>query len=89
MRTVIIDAKNIATVAALQRYIQYLFDFPEHYGRNLDALYDMLSTLDRQTRVVLTGGAEASADLAAYLPRLAQVLGDAAAHNANLSVEIR
>ena len=89
MRTVIIDTRNIATVAALQRYIQYLFDFPEYYGRNLDALCDMLGEMDRRTRIVLAGGGEASAEMAAYLPRLAQVLCDAAAQNANLSVEMR
>ena len=49
----------------------------------------MLGEMDRRTRVVLTGGGEASDEMAAYLPRLSQVLRDAAEENANLSVEIR
>ena len=89
MRTVTIDASNISTPAALQRYIQHLFDFPAYYGRNLDALHDMLCALDDQTRVVLIGGAQPSEEMAAYLPRLAQVLEDCAEENARLCVELR
>ena len=88
MRTVKIDASNIWTPAALQRYIQHVFDFPAYYGRNLDALYDMLRTLDRETHIVLCGGANPSDEMAAYLPRLALVLEDAAAENARLSLEV-
>ena len=88
MRTVTIDASNIRTSAALQRYIQYVFGFPAYYGRNLDALYDMLSTLDRETRVVLCGGENASDEMAAYLPRLACVLRDAAEENERLRITV-
>ena len=89
MYTVTIDVSHIRTCAALQRYMQYLFDFPAHYGRNLDALHDMLRTRDRETRIVLTGGENADGEMAAYLPRLARVLEDSAEENARLQVEIR
>ena len=87
MRTVTIDARHIQTVAGLQRYIEYLFDFPAHYGRNLDALHDMLRTRDVQTRIVLIAAQEPGGELAAYLPRLLRVLEDSAQENARLQVE--
>ena len=89
MRTVTIDARHIHTAAALQRYIAYLFDFPAYYGRNLDALHDMLTTLDRQTRIVLIAAQEPSEEMARYLPRLLRVLEDSAQENALLTVEAK
>ncbi len=87
MRTVTIDARPVCTRAGLQRYIQYLFDFSEYYGKNLDALHDMLCEMDRPTHIVLRCGAH-EGELAAYLPRLARVLTDAAAENPRLTAEV-
>ena len=89
MRTLTLDVRHIDTVAALQRYIQFAMDFPEHYGRNLDALHDMLCEMDRCTRIVLVADAAVSDELTVYLPRLAQVIEDAATENGNLSFEKR
>ena len=88
MRTVILDARFIATPRAMQRYMQFMLDFPAHYGRNLDALHDMLREMDRPTRIVLLTGEEPSEEMAAYLPRLAQVFEDSARENANLIFEM-
>ena len=87
MRTVTLDARHIATPAAFQRYIQFALDFPASYGRNLDALHDMLRTLDRDTRVVLLAADGASEEMARYLPRVAQVIEDSAQENAHLRFE--
>ncbi|HRV69455.1 MAG TPA: barstar family protein [Marmoricola sp.] len=47
---------------ALAAFGQVL-DFPDHYGKNLDALADCLAELPRKTLVLWTGAHQALADL--------------------------
>ena len=89
MKKVQIDIRNIHTVKALHIYLAYCLDLPAHYGKNLDALHDVLCDESRETTVVLSGAGEAQGELAAYVPRLKRVLEDAAAENARLHVEIK
>ena len=81
MRTVTIDARGAKTIPELQRRIHEAFDFPAYYGRNLDALHDMLCAEDRPTRIELLADEEEDGALASYLPRVMQVIADAAARN--------
>lgn len=85
MSRITIDVSNIMTVRALHIYLAYCLDLPAHYGKNLDALYDALSTESRKIALRVTG--EAQGELAAYMPRLMKVLRDAAEENDCLSVE--
>ena len=87
MRTVTIDARGADTIAELQRRIHEAFGFPEYYGRNLDALHDMLCAEDRPTHIELLADEEPDGALAMYLPRLTQVIADAAARNGRLEYE--
>lgn len=43
MSKVIIDCKDIKTVEDFHKYVKRVFDFPDFYGRNLDALWDLLT----------------------------------------------
>lgn len=56
---------------------------PDYFGRNLDALYDVLTSLAEPTEIVFSGRAEAAEDLdaAQYLGWLEQVFRDAAEEN--------
>jgi len=47
MKTVIIDGKTILSKEDLHEHIARELDFPEYYGRNLDALFDCLSEISR------------------------------------------
>jgi len=87
MKTVRIDVTNIHTVGALHVYLAYVLDLPAHYGRNLDALHDCLSTESGKTRILLTGKA-ATDEMSAYLVRLEQVLCDCAEENDNILFEM-
>ena len=86
MKTIRLDVTNIATVKALHVYLAYMLDLPAYYGGNLDALHDVLGEISDQTRIVLTGQ-PASAEMAAYLPRLVRVLADAAQENGMLHIQ--
>ena len=87
MRRVTIDARGADTIAEVQRRIHEAFGFPEYYGRNLDALHDMLCAEDRPTHIELLVDEEPEEALAAYLPRLVQVMADAAQRNDRLEYE--
>lgn len=86
MRTVTLELNHIDTVAALHIYLQYMLALPAYYGRNLDALYDVLGDIAADTRVIVRAR-EAHGEVAAYLPRLMRVLEDAAQANPCLRVE--
>ena len=75
MKTIKLDISNISTVRALHIYLAYRLDLPAHYGRNLDALHDVLGEESEDMHLVLVGE-PASEEMAAYLPRLVRVLED-------------
>lgn len=77
MKTIKLDVTNIQTVKALHIYLAYMLGLPAYYGRNLDALHDLLSETTESMRIVLAGDAAAE-EMAAYLPRLERVFEDCA-----------
>ena len=87
MKKIIIDPANIATVKALYIYMAYMLDLPAYYGNNLDALHDVLAEIGEKTHIVLLTG-HAAGECAAYMPRLARVMEDAAQENPCLTVDI-
>ena len=42
---VILDCNNLAERAQAHEYLAKMLNFPEYYGKNLDALYDCLMDL--------------------------------------------
>ena len=85
MKTITLEISNIETVRALHIYLAYKLDLPAHYGKNLDALHDCLCEIGEGTRIiVLSQGVRG--EMAAYLPKLMQVLCDAADENPCLTI---
>lgn len=67
------------------RLIQVL-DLPDHYGRNLDALYDILTERGEQTILWIYPAPQADLQMGGYLSALLDTLQDAAAENPALSL---
>lgn len=42
----ILDASRMASRRTAHQYLQEQLGFPEYYGKNLDALYDLLTELE-------------------------------------------
>ena len=80
MKTIKLNVSNIQTVKALHIYLAYMLELPAYYGKNLDALHDLLGEISEALKIVLTGEA-ASEEMAAYLPKLECVLQDSAEEN--------
>ncbi len=86
MKKVTIDLTNIHTPRAAHVYIGFMLGFPAHYGRNLDALYDMLGEISEPTQLIIRRPADLPQEMAAYFPRLAIMLHDAQAENEYLEI---
>ena len=83
MRTVVLDFHDFEDKASVHRFLSEHLDFPDYYGNNLDALYDVLSTDGRETTIfALPAGKEFEAGFLA-------VLKDAAEENLSLTVGIK
>ena len=53
MKIVILDAKKMAEKEKMHEYFAKKFDLPEHYGKNLDALFDCLCEINEPTLIKL------------------------------------
>ena len=84
MKTIRLDVTNIATVKALHIYLAYKLELPAYYGKNLDALHDLLGETGEPLCIELAGAA-GSDEMCAYLPRLERVFQDSIQENRFLS----
>ena len=46
MKQVILDGNILADATQVHNYLKELLEFPEYYGKNLDALHDCLTDLE-------------------------------------------
>lgn len=53
MRTIQIQVNAMKSLDQAHTYLAQLMGFPAYYGRNLDALYDMLTEISQDTQVIL------------------------------------
>lgn len=80
MNKIILDGAKMTEKAAAHEYIAEVMSFPEWYGSNLDALWDMLSTCDGG-EIVLVNAAAMLTALKTYGCRLLSCFFAAAAEN--------
>ena len=81
MTEVILDGKEIHNRAGLHAKLAAELHFPAWYGSNLDALYDCLTDIHEDTRLVLANLDELEENLGDYAERLYRVLSRAEADN--------
>ena len=88
MRKIHIAADQFSTEEEVQEFFQEQFNFPDYYGKNLDALYDLLSEVTEKTHITISGGIADEANLGEYSERLLTVLEEAAQDNPDLKLKI-
>ena len=57
MKQIILDGNILADAAQVHDYLKKVLNFPEYYGKNLDALYDCLTDLN-DTELIITAPEE-------------------------------
>ncbi|MDO4327873.1 MAG: barstar family protein [Lachnospiraceae bacterium] len=85
MRKILLNLHVPKTEEQVQRYLALEFDFPDYYGENLDALYDMLTGMTEDTCVGFFEPEEET-ELSRYLSRVKRVFQDAEEENPHLCV---
>ncbi len=86
MEIIRIDGRNLPTREAVHDYFTTCLQLPGYYGRNLDALYDILTERAEPTRLVICGQTALSSALGSYADALLDTLADAAADNPALEI---
>ncbi|MDD5947992.1 MAG: barstar family protein [Oscillospiraceae bacterium] len=76
---------HIETKADLHRILKTTLCFPEHYGSNLDGLFDCLTDLRKPVTLVLCDFSYLQERLGDYAAKLVKVLENASAENSQFS----
>ena len=87
MKYLIIDLSKFRDIKKLHEYIAKGLDFPDYYGKNLDALYDCLTDIDEPTALVVMNVPENSDALQGRLEGLLSVFENAADENPKISLK--
>lgn len=83
MRTIVLNAVRLDEKINAHAYLKRRLKLPKYYGNNLDALYDVLTGIGQQTRILILRSSLAEG----YADRVLETIKDAA--EANPKVELR
>ena len=86
MEVITIDGDRMSNRRAAHDHLTEALSLPEHYGRNLDALYDMLTERGGPTRLIVRRRDTVISFLGDYGEALCQTLEDAGRANPQLEV---
>lgn len=89
MRTITLDINRLHSVPVLHKYLRSALSLPEHYGANLDALYDCLTEIAEPTQIIVPAKVTDNEKLGWYGEQMLQVLQDAAEENENLQITVK
>ncbi len=89
MKTIVIDGRYCKTKEQTHEYLARKPIFPAYYGKNLDALYDVLTSCGERLHIRILYSASLEANLGNYGKKLLRVFEEAAGANKNITVEIK
>lgn len=85
MKKVILDCEKLLSRKQAHLYLAEKLDFPDYYGKNLDALYDCLTELGECT--IVLEGTDNLRGSEGYGTKVLKVLREAADANPGLKLE--
>ncbi len=83
---VILDGNCVTDKESLHAYLKKQCKFPEYYGNNLDALYDLLTDREEPLELHVKHAEEIKEVLCGYGEAFLEVLTDAAAGSKNFTL---
>ena len=86
-KTVVIDLTEVDTREGLHDLLEGALDLPDHYGRNWDALHDMLTGFIPPLHLQIYGAYETCDDIKEILPIFAKILSVSASEYDGFSYE--
>ena len=87
MKKVILDCEKLLDRKQAHLYLAEMLNFPDYYGKNLDALYDCLTELGECT--IVLAGESILRQSNNYGARILRVLEEAVQVNPNLNLEVQ
>lgn len=88
MNIIILNGKRIRNKKEAHEYIKRKLSFPNYYGENLDALWDILSTISEPIDIKFVNGDVFFENLGSYGVNIIDTFRDAAIENKNVLFEI-
>jgi ribonuclease inhibitor len=89
MKTLIIDGRHCKTQEQTHAYLAGKPIFPPYYGKNLDALYDVLSSLSTPVQIIIRYPSAITAYLGEYGENFLCVFEEAKQCNQNVTLKIK
>ena len=88
MKKITVDLTNIETPGGMHAYLAYVMDFPAYYGRNLDALHDILSGFNKTGAVTfhIINREKQSSRMVTLYQAMLDMLTDLGRENPNIGV---
>lgn len=87
MRKVILNCEKLIERKKAHQYLAQMLDFPDYYGKNLDALFDCLTELGECT--IILQGESVLRQTDGYGVKVLKVLEEAAQVNPGLKIEVQ
>ena len=87
MKSVTLNCEKLLQRKQAHQYLAQMLDFPNYYGKNLDALFDCLTELGECT-IILEGG-DMLRQSDSYGAKVLKVLEEAAQKNSHLKLEVQ
>lgn len=89
MKKILLDGRRMENPAQTHDYLKETLDFADHYGENLDALWDELTSLGRPVTVVFRYRGVMLENLGGYGKKLLDTFRQAAQENPYLVLKER
>ena len=88
MRTVLLNGKRMNTKKSTHLYLKRKLSFPAYYGKNLDALWDVLSTISDEIDLVLYNKEYLDENLGDYGNAIISVFKEATESNKRIKFRV-
>lgn len=84
---IVLDFNNIVNKKELHEYLIDKLSLPDYYGKNLDALYDILTEPGQEKTIIIRGADALKEKLGSYGEALFNVMEDATGENELLEIQ--
>lgn len=88
MKKIELNLKNIKTEEEFHGEVKKTFGFPDYYGENLDAIWDLLSAVSEDMEIDIYGGEEVEENLGEYGYDILELFNDLLEENEHLYIRI-
>lgn len=88
MEYILLDGNKMTSKKEVHKYLKETFNFPDYYGENLDALWDLLSTKNERISISLLHEEKLYENLGRYGKLIVEVFSEVEKSNDNIEFYI-